>query len=105
MLKIRLVCPKTFGLSFVVFWGVGFVNRVNVVGSIFVFYLYCRRVFYFGPHNISWLYEVGLHIYHCRMEVVLSALVIGFCNPCQWHPTFTVLVWCTALFVIKVNFT
>ena len=38
-------------------------------------YLYCRRVFYFGPHNISSLYEVGLHIYHCRMEVVLAALV------------------------------
>ena len=35
-------------------------------------------------------YEVGLHIYHCRMEVVLTALVIGFCNACQGHPTFVV---------------
>ena len=51
-------------------------------------YMYYRRVFYFRPHNISWLYEVGLHIYHCRMEVVLIALVIGFC---QGHPTF--IVW------------
>ena len=58
-------------------------------------YLYCRRVFYFGPHNISWLYELGLHIYHCRMEVILAPLVIGFCNACQGHPTFIVWVWCT----------
>ena len=28
------------------------------------------------PHNISWLYGVGLHIYHCRMEVVLAASVM-----------------------------
>ena len=58
-------------------------------------YLYCRRVFYFGPHNISWLYELGLHIYHCRMEVILAPLVIGFFNACQGHPTFIVWVWCT----------
>ena len=28
----------------------------------------------FWPHNISWLYEVGLHIDHCRMEVVLALM-------------------------------
>ena len=80
-------------------------NKLMLLVQFLFVYLYCRRVFYFGPHNISWLYEVGLHIYHCRMEVVLAALVISFCNACQWHPTFIVWVWCTALFVIKVNFT
>ena len=54
-------------------------NKLMLLVQFLCVYLYCRGVFYFGPHNISWLYEVGLHIYHCRimrMEVVLAALVI-----------------------------
>ena len=58
-----------------------------------------------GLTHLSWLYEVGLYIYHCRMELVLAAFMTGFCNACQGHPTFIVWVWCAALFVIKVNFT
>ena len=85
MLKIRLASSsnyvqKTFWLSFVVFGDVGFVNKLMLLVQFLFVYLYCRRVFYFGPHNILWLYEVGLHIYHCRMEVVLAALVISFCS-------------------------
>ena len=52
-----------------------------------------------GLTHLSWLNEVGLYIYHCRMEVVLAAFMTGFCNACQGHPTFIVWVWCTALFV------
>ena len=43
-------------------------NKLMLLVQFLCVYLYCRRVFYFGPHNISSLYEVGLHIYHCRME-------------------------------------
>ena len=80
-------------------------NKLMLLVQFLCVYLYCRRVFYFGPHNISWLYEVVLHISYCRMAVVLADSVTGFCNACQWHPNFIVWVWCTALFVIKVNFT
>ena len=69
---------KTFGLSFVVFGDVGVGNKLTSLVQFLCVYLYCRRVFYFGPYNISWLYEVGLHIYHCRMEEVLTALVIDY---------------------------
>ena len=58
-------------------------NKLMLLVQFLCVYLYCRRVFYFGPHNISWLYEVGLHIYHCRMEVVLAALVIAIYTDVQ----------------------
>ena len=37
-------------------------NKLMLLVQLLCVYLYCRRVFYFGPHNISWLYEVVLHI-------------------------------------------
>ena len=58
-------------------------NKLMLLVQFLCVYLYCRKVFYFGPHNISWLYEAGLYIYHCRMEVVLAALVIAIYTDVQ----------------------
>ena len=54
-------------------------NKLMLLVQFLCVYLYCRGVFYFGPHNISWLYEVGLHIYHCRITVmyVISCRFFG----------------------------
>ena len=89
MLKITLVSSSNYvqKLLGLVFGDVGFVNKLMLLVQFLCVYLYCRRIFYFGPHNISWLYAVGLHIYHCRMEVVLAALVIAIYTDVQMFYT------------------